>query len=94
MFVLTSARGLRYPWGNIKTGFAQSRNAVSETLEATMTDLEKNLQEYIHTRRAVCDAAIAQVGRAGAHEAVAELRVVADIEALVAGQPLPVRGAE
>ena len=59
-----------------------------------MTELEKDLQEYIHTRRAVCDAAIAQVGKAGAHEAVAELRMVADIEAIVAGQPLPTRGAE
>lgn len=59
-----------------------------------MTRLELDLQEYIHTRRAICDAAISQVGKAGAHEAVAELRVVADIEAIVAGQPLPVRGAE
>lgn len=59
-----------------------------------MTRLELDLLEYTHTRRAICDAAIAEVGKAGAHEAVAELRMIGDIEALVAGQPLPGRGAE
>ena len=59
-----------------------------------MTRLELDLIEYTQTRRAICDAAIAQVGKAGAHEAVAELRVVADIEAIVAGEALPTRSSE
>lgn len=58
-----------------------------------MNKLEQDLMEYIDTREAIADAAIAQVGKAGAHEAVAEQRMVKDIRAILNGQPLP-RGAE
>lgn len=56
-----------------------------------MSKLELDLLEYTHTREAVCQAAIAEVGEAGAHEAVAELRVIADIRAIMDGRPLPAR---
>lgn len=58
-----------------------------------MTRLQLDLMEYTHTREAVCEAAIAEVGEAGAHEAVAELRFIAAVRAIMDGQPLP-RGAE
>lgn len=54
-----------------------------------VTRLEQDLQEYTHTRKAICEAAIALVGEAGAHEAVAELRVIAAVRAIMDGQPLP-----
>lgn len=58
-----------------------------------MSKLEQDLMEYTHTRAAICEAAIAEVGEAGAHEAVAELRVIAAVRAIMDGQPLP-RGGE
>lgn len=58
-----------------------------------MNKLEQDLREYIDTREAIADAAIAQVGRAGAHEAVAELRVIAAVRAIMDRQRLP-GGAE
>lgn len=58
-----------------------------------MTRLEQDLREYIDTREAICGAAIAEAGRAGAHEAVAELHFIADLRAIMDGQPLP-RGGE
>lgn len=54
-----------------------------------MTRLELDLLEYTHTRETICRAAIAEVGEAGAHEAVAELRFVAAVRAIMDGQPLP-----
>ena len=58
-----------------------------------MNKLEQDLREYIDTRAAIADAAIAEVGKAGAHEAVAEKRMIADLRAIMDGQPLP-RGGE
>lgn len=59
-----------------------------------MSKLELDLMEYTLTRAAICDAAIAEAGKAGAHEAVAELRFIAAVRAILDGRPLPVRGAE
>lgn len=58
-----------------------------------MTRLEQDLREYIDTRESIANAAIAEVGEAGAHEAVAEQRMIADLRAIMDGQPLP-RGGE
>lgn len=58
-----------------------------------MNKLELDLMEYTHTRQAICDEAIRVAGKAGAHEAVAELRMIADLRAIMDGRPLP-RGAE
>lgn len=54
-----------------------------------MTRLELDLMEYTHTRAAICERAIAEVGEAGAHEAVAELRIIEAVRAIMDGQPLP-----
>lgn len=57
-----------------------------------MTRLEQDLMEYLDTRAAIANAAIAEVGKAGAHEAVAELRFIDAVRAIMDGQPLPARG--
>lgn len=59
-----------------------------------MTRLELDLMEYTHTRAEICERAIAEVGKAGAHEAVAEQRMIADLRAIMDGRPLPGSGAE
>jgi len=59
-----------------------------------VTRLELDLMEYTHTRAEICERAIAEVGKAGAHEAVAELRVIGAVRAIMDGRPLPGSGAE
>ncbi len=59
-----------------------------------MSKLELDLMEYLDTRATIAAAAIAEVGKAGAHEAVAEQRMIADLRAIMDGRPLPARGAE
>jgi hypothetical protein len=59
-----------------------------------MTRLELDLMEYIHTREAVCDFEIARYGVAGADRADAERRGLADLRAIMDGDPLPGPGAE
>lgn len=54
-----------------------------------MSKLEQDLKEYIDTRERIARAAIAEVGEAGAHEAVAELRFIGAVRAIMDGQPLP-----
>lgn len=58
-----------------------------------MSKLEQDLKEYLDTREGIARAAIAEVGEAGANEAVAELRIIAAVRAIMDGQPLP-RGGE
>lgn len=59
-----------------------------------MTRLELDLLEYVHTREAVCDFEIARYGVAGANRAGDERRRLADLRAIMDGQPLPGSGAE
>lgn len=59
-----------------------------------MTRMEQDLREYLDTREGIANTAIGEVGTAGAHEAVAELRMIKVIRAIMDGQPLPVRGGE
>jgi hypothetical protein len=65
-----------------------------EDQAAAVTRLELDLREYTHTRAAICESAISEAGRAGAHEAVAELRFIEAVRAIMDGQPLPTRGSE
>lgn len=59
-----------------------------------MNKLEMDLMEYTNTRETICRAAIAEAGEAGAHEAVAELRFIGAVRAIMDGRPLPGSGAE
>lgn len=75
----------------------RARSAIS-TGESTcegndVSKLEQDLREYIDTREGIAKSAIAEVGEAGAHEAVAELRVIDAVRAIMDGQPVP-GGAE
>lgn len=58
-----------------------------------MNDLDQNLREYLDTREGIANTAIGEVGTAGAHEAVAELRMIKVIRAIMDGQAVP-RGGE
>jgi hypothetical protein len=74
-----------------------ARSAISTGIhspEVDVSKLELDLMEYTHTRAAICESAISEVGRAGAHEAVAELRFIGAVRAIMDGQSLPGRGAE
>lgn len=54
-----------------------------------MTRLEQDLCEYLDTREDIANEAIALAGKAGAHEAVAELRFINAVRAIMDGRPLP-----
>lgn len=58
-----------------------------------MSKLELDLMEYVHTREAMVQAKIDKYGPIGAHIDVDEPAMIADLRAIMDGQPLP-RGAE
>jgi hypothetical protein len=58
-----------------------------------MLDLEKDLREYMHTREAICDKAVREVGPVGAHEHVTERRVLAQVRAVMEGRYAPTGSA-
>lgn len=59
-----------------------------------MSKLELDLMEYVHTRESEMEAAIKQVGIAGAMCGHGPRGTIADLRAIMDGQPLPARGAE
>lgn len=58
-----------------------------------MNDLEKHLREYIDTRESAVKRRIEKWGPVGLHLDVDEPAMIADLRAILDGQPLPARGA-
>lgn len=58
-----------------------------------MTRLEADLMEYVHTRDAMREQRVQEYGRIGNFIGLDDRELIADLRAILDGQPLP-RGAE
>lgn len=59
-----------------------------------MNKLELDLMEYVHNREARRESRVQEYGPIGNFIGLDDRDMIADLRAILDGQPLPVRGAE